>query len=64
VTNRLDWSDRQVIEAYKVRQTIEVFYRDVKHCLGLEEYQMRKGRGAITHWYLVFTAYTLLTLLR
>jgi len=64
VTNRLDWTDRQVLEAYKVRQTIDVFYRDVKQNLGLEEYQMRKGRGAITHWHLVFTAYTLLTLLR
>jgi len=30
VTNRLDWSERQVLEAYKVRQTIDVFYRDVK----------------------------------
>jgi len=64
VTNRLDWSDRQVVEAYKVRQTIDDFYRDAKQNLGLEEYQMRKGRGAITHWHLVFTAYTLLTLLR
>lgn len=64
VTSRLDWTDRQVVGAYKVRQTIDVFYRDVKQNLGLEEYQVRKGRGAITHWHLVFTAYTLLTLLR
>ena len=64
VTSRLDWTDRQVIEAYKVRHTIDVFYRDVKQNLGLEEYQMRKGRGAITHWHLVFTVYTLLALLR
>lgn len=64
VTNRLDWTDRQMLEAYKVRPTIDVFYRDVKQNLGLEEYQMRKGRGAITHWHLVFTTYTLLTLLR
>ena len=64
VSNRLDWSDRQVLEAYKVRHTIDDFYRDVKQNLGLEEYQMRKGRGAIIHWHLVFTAYTLLTLLR
>jgi hypothetical protein len=64
VSNRLDWSDREVLEAYKVRQGIEVFYRDVKQNLGLEEYQMRGGRGAIIHWHLVFTAYTLLALLR
>ena len=64
VTSRVDWTERQVVEAYRVRQTIDVFYRDVKQNLGLEEYQVRKGRGAITHWHLVFTAYTLLALLR
>ena len=64
VSNRLGWSERQVLEAYKVRQTIDVFYRDAKQNLGLEEYQLRKGRGAIIHWHLVFNAYTLLTLLR
>jgi len=64
VTNRLDWSDGHALRAYKVRQTIDLFYRDAKQNLGLEGYQMRKGRGAITHWHLVFTAYTLLTLLR
>ena len=64
VSNRLDWSERQVLEAYKVRQSIDVFYRDVKQNLGLEEYQMRRGRGAIIHWHLTFNAYTLLALLR
>ena len=64
VSNRVDWSSRRVLEAYKVRQTIDVFYRDAKQNLGLEAYQLRKGRGAIIHWHLVFNAYTLLTLLR
>lgn len=64
VSNRLDWSERQVLEAYKVRQSIDVFYRDAKQNLGLEEYQMRRGRGAIIHWHLAFNAYTLLALLR
>lgn len=64
VTNRLDWSDRQVLKAYRVQHTIDLFYLDVKQNLGLGGYQMRRGRGAITHWHLVFTAYTLLTLLR
>jgi len=63
VTNRLDWSDGRVLRAYKVRQTIDLFYRDAKQNLGLGEYQVRRGRGAITHWHLVFTAHTLLTLL-
>jgi hypothetical protein len=64
VGNRVDWSARQVLLAYKVRQSIDVFYRDAKQNLGLEAYQMRRGRGAIIHWHLAFNAYTLLALLR
>src|SRR3990170_587318 len=64
VSNRLDWSAKQVLLAYKVRQSIDVFYRDAKQNLGLEAYQMRRGRGAIIHWHLVFCAHTLLTLLK
>lgn len=64
VSNRRDWSERQVLEAYKARQSIDVFYRDAKQNLGLEAYQMRRGRGAIIHWHLAFNAYTLLSLLR
>jgi hypothetical protein len=64
VCNRVDWSAKQVLESYKVRQSIDVFYRDAKQNLGLEAYQMRRGRGAIIHWHLAFNAYTLLALLR
>jgi hypothetical protein len=64
VSNRLDYSARQVLLAYKVRHSIEEFYGDVKQNLGLEAYQMRSGRGAIIHWHLVFCAHTLLTLLK
>jgi hypothetical protein len=64
VSNRVDWSEKQVLEAYKVRQSIDVFYRDAKQNLGLEAYQMRRGRGVIIHWHLAFNAYTLLALLR
>lgn len=64
VSNRVGWSDRRVLEAYRVRQSIGVFCRDAKQNLGLEEYQMRGGRGVIIHWHLVFNAYTLLAILR
>jgi len=64
VSNRVDWSVRRVIEAYRRRQSVEVYIRDVKQNLGLGEYQARRGRGAIIHWHLVYTAYTLLALLR
>jgi len=37
VSNGVDWTVRRVVEAYRVRQSIEVYYRDVKQNLGLEE---------------------------
>lgn len=64
VSNRVDFSARQVLLAYKMRHRIDEFYRDVKQNLGLEAYQMRSGRGAIIHWHLVFCAHTLLTILK
>jgi hypothetical protein len=64
VSNRFDYSGRQVLLAYKVRHRIDEFYRDVKQNLRLEAYQMRSGRGAIIHWHLVFCVHTLLTILR
>jgi hypothetical protein len=64
VSNRVDWSVRCVVAAYRRRQSVEVYIRDVKQNLGLGECQARRGRGAIIHWYLVYTAYTLLALLR
>ena len=64
VSNRLDFSARHVLLAYKVRHRIDEFYRDVEQNLGLEAYQMRSGRGAIIHWHLVFCAHTLLTILK
>jgi len=64
VSNRLDYSARQVLLTYKVRHRIEEFYRAVKQNLGVEAYQMRSGRGSIIHWHLVFCAPTLLTLLK
>ena len=54
----------RVVAAYRRRQSVEVYIRDVKQNLGLGEYQARRGRGAIIHWHLVITAYTLLALLR
>ena len=64
VSNRVDWSVRCVVAAYRRRQSVEVYIRDVKQNLGLGEYQARRDRGAIIHWHLVYTAYTLLALLR
>lgn len=60
VSNRLDWSDEKIVNIYKQRHRIEVFYRDCKQHLGLGEYQMRSMSGIVRHLSLVFLAYSLL----
>jgi len=47
---------RQVIERYKSRWIVEVFFRDTKQHLGLAAYQGRSLEGAIRHLSLVFLA--------
>jgi len=56
------WTPDKVIFSYKQRWSIETFYKDSKINLGFEDYEMRKLKGIIKHWYLVFAAYTLLHL--
>lgn len=61
-TNRKDWSEQKIVDAYLYRFSIENFYRDAKQNLGLEKYQLRSIGGIVTHLCLVFLAYTLLVL--
>jgi len=56
------WTPDKIIYSFKQRWSIETFYKDSKQNLGLEDYELRKLRGIIRHWYLVFSAYTLLQL--
>jgi SRSO17 transposase len=62
VSNRADWSARQVLETYLQRWPIETFYQDGKGHLGLDEYRMRCAEAFQKHWCLVFTAYSFLHL--
>lgn len=62
VTNMLDWEERKILNTYGMRWTIETFYKDAKQELGFEDYQVRKLKGIMRHWYLVFFAYSLLKL--
>jgi len=45
---------RQLIERYKSRWQVEVFFRDCKQHLGLASYQGRHLEGAVRHLALVF----------
>jgi hypothetical protein len=62
VTNRTDWSAKEILDRYLKRWSIETFYRDSKQQLGLGEYRMRSQEAIETHWTLVFVAYSLLHL--
>ncbi len=62
VTNRVDWSAKQIISTYLHRWPIETFYQDSKGHLGLDEYRMRSAEAIGKHWCLVFVAYSFLHL--
>lgn len=55
---------RLIIERYKSRWEIEVFFRDTKQHLGLAAYQGRSLEGAIRHLSLVFLATVVLDSLK
>ena len=63
VTNRQDWPPAAVIARYSRRSRIETFYWSCKQSLGLGEYRVRRAAAAISHWQLVFCAYTALVAL-
>ena len=50
VTNRTDWSAKQILSKYLKRWPIETFYRDGKQHLGLDEYRVRTSEAIQTHW--------------
>jgi DDE superfamily endonuclease len=62
VSNRLDWSARQIIATYLLRWPVEPLYQDGKSYLGLNEYRMRSADAIKNHWCLVFVAYSFLHL--
>jgi SRSO17 transposase len=62
ISNRTNWSARQIIMRYLRRWTIETFYRDSKQYLGLDEYRTRSFSAVDAHWCLVFVAYSILHL--
>ena len=61
-TNRKDWEPTKILTSFLYRWPTETFNEDAKQHLGLEDYQLRKIVGIKRHWYLVFTAYSLLRL--
>ena len=62
ITNRTDWSAKQILQRYLQRWPIETFYRDSKQLLGFDQYRTRTYAANEAHWCLVFVAYSLLHL--
>jgi len=63
ITN-LDEDNETIIKILIKRWRIECFHRDAKQHLGLEAYQVRKGRGMQVVALAILTAYTLAILAR
>jgi len=60
VSNDLARPGESIIQSYKKRWDIEVFYRDCKQHLGMGEYQVRGLGPVVIHLQFVFLAYTIL----
>lgn len=59
VTNRRDWTAKNILCKYLQRWPIETCYQDGKGHLGLAAYRMRTAEAIKKHWCLVFVAYSL-----
>jgi DDE superfamily endonuclease len=51
-------TEQWIVDTYAQRNWIEVFYREVKGWLGLQEYQVRDKKSLEKHFILVFCAYS------
>ncbi len=63
-TNRVDLSPVEVIQAYKARWEIEVFFRGIKQRMALNKLPGRNFRQVQAHIFFVFVGYILLMLVR
>lgn len=62
-TDLLGMPDFDVIRHYLLRSGIEGFHREAKQQLGLNKYQLRKGRGIERHLFLAMLVYVMLLML-
>ncbi|TAG37294.1 MAG: IS701 family transposase, partial [Oscillatoriales cyanobacterium] len=51
-------TEKWIVKTYSQRNWVEVFYREAKGWLGLNEYQVRDERSLKRHFIMVFCAYT------
>lgn len=59
-TNSIVMRDDAVVHHYRLRNWIEVFYREAKSELGAGDYQVRSLDRIVRHWMLCFVTYSLI----
>lgn len=52
----------EIARLYRLREWLEVFYRQAKSELGWHDWQIRRDQAIIRHWQLVFCAYSFVLL--
>jgi SRSO17 transposase len=60
-TTETNWSARKMIATYRLRWTIEVFFKTTKQYLGLNAYQHTDYSAVVAHLHLSLLAHALLT---
>ncbi|MFC1586717.1 hypothetical protein ACFL54_00265, partial [Planctomycetota bacterium] len=60
ITNSIVMRDDTVVHHYRLRNWIEVFYREAKSELGAGDYQVRSLDRIVRHWMLCFVTYSLI----
>jgi hypothetical protein len=64
ITNRTDWSARQMILSYSRRFPVEQYYKEVKQLFCFKDYHVRKASAILRHIELACTAHMILEMLR
>lgn len=64
LSDKTSLTTRELIEWYRKRWAIEVFFRDCKQLLGMGECEARRQEAILSHILLVCVAYTLLQMMR
>jgi SRSO17 transposase len=61
LASHLQWTAKRILEAHRMRWSIELFFKETKQLLGLGDYQNLPYESVVKHLHLVCTAYLLLT---
>jgi len=61
IASNIQWTPKRILEAHRMRWSIEMFFKETKQLLGLGDYQNLSFESAVRHLHLLCIAYLLLT---